>query len=109
MHCVKGTHGHELYGETAKAIKEVDAVGFDKISFGLDINDEVMSQLPDEIDEIELCGLVSNICVISNAVVFQTKFPHAQIVVDSKLTASFDSDLNAKVLDVMRGLQIKVL
>lgn len=108
-HCIKGSDGWQIYGETAKALDEVGAVGFDKAAFGLDMTDDVRALLPDEVDEIELCGLVSNICVISNAVVFQSAYPNAKICIDSSLTASFDSALHEKVLDVLRGLQVTVL
>ncbi len=108
-HCIKGTYGHELYGETKKALEEVGAVGFDKEAFALNITEEVSRALPIVVDEIELSGLVSNICVISNAVAFQTKYPDAQIYVDANLTASFDHALHEKTLDVLEGLQVKIL
>ena len=60
-------------------------------------------------EQIELVGLVSNICVISNAVLLKTALPEAEIIVDAACTASFDPALNEKCLDVMEGLQIKVI
>ena len=108
-HCIKGTHGHEVYGETKKALEEVGAAGFDKEAFGLRLNDEIRKSLPASPDTIEIAGLVSNICVLSNAVIFQTEYPQAQIVVDAELTASFDGALNEKTLDVLEGLQVNVL
>ena len=65
--------------------------------------------MPESPDEIELAGLVSNICVLSNAVVFQTKFKNAAIIVDAELTACADSKMNEKALDVLEGLFVKVL
>ena len=62
-----------------------------------------------DIDEIELAGVVSNICVISNVCTFQAQYPNAQITVDSNLCASFDESLHEKVLDVMEGLQVQVI
>ena len=44
--------------------------------------------------EIELCGLVSNICVISNAVLARPAVPNARLTVDSNATASNDNGLN---------------
>ena len=64
--------------------------------------------LPDSADEIELVGLVSNICVVSNAVVLQSKYPEATIVVDAQCTDSFDKSLHKKVLDVLEGFQVTV-
>lgn len=108
-HCIKESEGWQIYGKTAEALKLVNAIGFDKRSFGLDIDNETNGQLPQKIDSIELVGLVSNICVLSNAVVLRTKYPETQIIVDASLTASFDSSLNEKALDVMHGLQIEVI
>lgn len=110
VHCIKGTPGWECYGETARALAEVEAPAIDKLVFGMDITDPATAAvLPQQADEIELVGLVSNICVVSNAVVLQSRYPEATIVVDAACTASFDKGLNEKVLDVLQGLQVKVI
>lgn len=109
-HCIKGTPGWELYGETAEAVAEVGAPAIDKLVFGMDISDPAIAAvLPQSADEIELVGLVSNICVISNACVLQAKYPEARIIVDAKLTASMDPAMHEKVLDVLEGFQVKVI
>lgn len=108
-HCLRGSPGWEVYGETALALAEVSAPAIDKLSFGMDISDPaVAAVLPETADEIELVGLVSNICVVSNAVVLQSKYPNATIVVDAACTASFDGSLHEKVLDVLTGLQVQL-
>ena len=110
VHCIKGTKGWEIYGETAQALREVEAEGIDKLVFGMDVTDPATAAvLPESADEIELVGLVSNICVVSNAVVLQSKYPEASIVVDAACTDSFDKDLHTKVLDVLGGFQVKVV
>ena len=110
IHCVKGTPGWEVYGETAKALAEVEAKAIDKLVFGMDITDPATAAvLPETADEIELVGLVSNICVVSNAVVLQSKYPEATIIVDAACTDSFDRGLHDKVLDVLEGFQVKVI
>jgi len=110
VHCIKGSHGWEVYGETAKALEEVEAPGIDKLVFGMDVTDPATAAvLPEYADEIELVGLVSNICVVSNAVVLQSKYPEATIIVDAQCTDSFDKSLHEKVLDVLEGFQVKVI
>ena len=110
VHCIKGTPGWECYGETARALAEVEAPAIDKLVFGMDVTDPATAAvLPQQADEIELVGLVSNICVVSNAVVLQSRYPEATITVDAACTASFDKELNEKVLDVLQGLQVKVI
>lgn len=109
-HCVKGSFGWQVYGETAKALEEVEAKAIDKLVFGMDVTDPATAAvLPASADEIELVGLVSNICVVSNAVVLQSRYPEATIVVDAQCTDSFDKGLHEKVLDVLEGFQVKVV
>ena len=109
-HCIKGTQGWQCYGQTAKALEEVEAPAIDKLSFGMDVSDPaVAAVLPKTAHEIELAGLVSNICVLSNAVTLQSKYPNATIILDPTCTASFDPDLHTKTLDVLRGIQVKIL
>ena len=109
VHCIQGTKGWEVYGETAKALAEVEAPGIDKLVFGMDVTDPATAAvLPERADEIELVGLVSNICVVSNAVVLQSRYPEAVISVDAACTDSFDKTLHEKVLDVLAGFQVNV-
>ena len=109
VHCVKGTPGWQVYGETARALEEVQATAIDKLVFGMDVSDPAIAALlPETADEIELVGLVSNICVVSNAVVLQSKYPEATIIVDARCTDSFDKSLHEKVLDVLQGFQVTV-
>ena len=87
----------------------MEAPGIDKLVFGMDVTDPATAAvLPESADEIELVGLVSNICVVSNAVVLQSKYPEATITVDASCTDSFDKSLHEKVLDVLSGFQVKV-
>lgn len=110
VHCIRGSSGWQVYGQTAKALAEVEAPGIDKLVFGMDVTDPATAAvLPESADEIELVGLVSNICVVSNAVVLQSRYPEAAIFVDAACTDSFDKALHEKVLDVLEGLQITVL
>lgn len=109
-HCIKGTDGWQVYGDTANALAEMEAPAIDKLVFGMDISDPAIAAvLPETADEIELVGLVSNICVVSNAVVLQSKYPEATIIVDASCTDSFDKTLHEKVLDVLAGFQVRVI
>ena len=110
VHCIKDTPGWEVYGQTAQALVEVEAKAIDKLVFGMDVTDPATAAvLPEAADEIELVGLVSNICVVSNAVVLQSKYPEATIIVDAGCTDSFDKSLHEKVLDVLSGFQVKII
>ena len=61
------------------------------------------------ITDIEMVGIVTNMCVISNVVTFQSTFVNANITVDGTLCASFEDELHDKALDVIESLQIKVI
>ena len=104
-HCIAGTPGHRLFGETAACRQKQDMVFF-KPSFG---SMEMLCYLRTHpYQEIELVGVVTNICVISNAVLCKAALPEARVSVDALLCASNDEALHEKALDVMRGLQINV-
>ena len=106
VHCVKGTQGHALYGETAKAFRDGDKI-FEKPVFG---SWELAEYLrAGQYDEVELVGLVSNICVLSNTVLAKTALPEAKITVDTSLTDSFDKKLNAETFDILKGIQVNVI
>lgn len=115
-HCIDGTPGHELFGEVALMMRDSDTV-FKKPSFGSAelferlrssqrIADSVGSQ---PFSSIELVGLVSNICVISNAVLAKTACPEVPVIVDASCTGSGDARLHEAALDIMEGLQIQVI
>ena len=79
---------------------------FFKSSFG---STELFEHLKAEkFDIVELCGVVTNICVISNAILVKTALPEAEVSVDSACVASNDDSLNKSALDVMQSLQINV-
>lgn len=102
-HCIKGTQGHQLREEIAALKTEKDKV-FEKTTFpSLAMANHLKAQ---KYDQIFLVGLVSNICVISNAVMAKSACPNAEIIVDASATASYDYTLHEKALDVMEGLHI---
>ena len=105
-HCVKGTPGHALYGAVADAVRPEDTLVF-KPAFG---SRELFGLLGTRAyDKITLVGLVSHICVISNAVLAKTACPEASVRVKANLTAAADPALHKAALDVMRSLQIEVV
>ncbi len=121
VHCLFRTEGWEMYGETKKAWEEVSermaTHSLDKRSFGVGPNMmiELMGYLRmsgievADVETIEFVGLVSNICVISNVVVFQSAFPNATMLVNPALTDSFDKELNEATMKVLGGLQVKFI
>lgn len=104
-HCLRESDGWLIYGETAALVEDCRA--FEKPTFG-------SAQLFDYLrqggfDQVELCGLVSNICVLSNAVLAKAALPEAEIIVDAAATAAADAAMNEKALDVLEGIQVTIL
>ena len=115
-HCIEGTPGFELYGQVATRLHDSDSV-FRKPTFGSTALFERLCErqrvatevgsLPYE--SIELVGLVSNMCVLSNAVIARTACPDVPIIIDATCTAASDPEMHEKALDIMEGLQIQVV
>ena len=58
---------------------------------------------------VELCGVVTNICVISNAVIAKAALPNAHIVVNVGLSASNDEEMEFLSIQVMKNLHIETI
>ena len=106
-HCIKGSEGHSLCDELKPLLEGKKC--FEKLTFGSIELAEYLKENAEDISSIEVCGLVSNICVVSNAVIAKAAAPEAEVIVDSKLTASFDPKLHQATLDVLKGIQVSVL
>ena len=107
IHCVKGSEGHGLCDELKELLS--DKKYFEKPCFGSMELASYLSENASDISAVELCGLVSNICVLSNAVIAKASVPEAEVIVNSALTASFDTELHKATLDVLKGIQVTVL
>lgn len=106
VHCVDGTEGHKLYGKVAKAVTENDIV-IKKPAFGSPKLGALLKK--GKYEQVELCGLVTDICVVSNAIIAKSALPESRIVVDSKACATADPEAHERALSVMRGVQIDVI
>lgn len=115
-HCIKGTKGWALQPEVeqlAKAItsKEDGTCIFEKGIFG---GEELAKTLRFSIEgqsdvEIELIGLCTDICVLSNAILFKTYMPEAVIKVDAKGCAGVTPMSHQNALEAMKMCQIQIV
>ncbi len=70
----------------------------------------VMDDLVDELPvQIQLAGVETHLCLMANAVIFQNMFPEADLLIDSDFTASSDPDQAGKALQVMAGMNMKIV
>ena len=104
MHCIDNTLGHQVNDKCNyldKAVKVFKKNTFPSLELAKYLENK-------NYEYIELCGLVSNICVLSNAIMVKAALPNAEIVIDKSATASFDEELESKAFDVLSGLHIKI-
>lgn len=111
-HCIFETEGWEIVPEV---LNDQAAVAiFDKTSFGYsqiaeDIAYVVNGDLDQEIDSIEVCGLCTDICVVSNALILKAAFSDVPFTVDSQCCAGVTPEKHEAALEVMRSCQIDII
>ena len=104
-HCIEGTKGRTLHGQTAAARRPLDRCILKSTFPSLELANWLKDK---DYEEVELCGVVSYLCVLSNAVMVKSALPEAEVVVDAACVAGPDRALHEKALDVMEALQITV-
>lgn len=111
-HCIKGTKGWELQEEIEALRREQNAPVFDKITFG---SKKLASYISENmaafggISAIVLCGLCTDICVISNALLLKAYLPEVPIIVDSECCAGVTPKSHENALRAMEMCQIEVV
>lgn len=110
VHCIKGTKGWELQEEIEALRAEKNAVVFDKQTFGSRELAEYISESIQSggVDSIVLCGLCTDICVISNALLLKAFMPEVPIVVDSARCAGVSVESHENALKAMSMCQIEI-
>lgn len=114
-HCIWGTDGWEIVSDLRGLVIQetpyLNDVILDKCTFGVsgEIYLDVIEEYGFSSAEFELCGVCTDICVISNAVILHTLYPEADITVDAKAVAGVTPEKNAAALEVMKSLQINVI
>lgn len=112
VHCVKGSEGWKLDPRIAEALG--DALRLEKPSFGsTELIDTLRYQAGLAGDgegwEIELIGLCTDICVVSNALLVKAAFPEAELKVDAACCAGVTPELHEAALKTMQSCQITIL
>lgn len=103
-HCLRGTEGAKLYGKLAQF--EGKFLTFEKGTFG---SIEMGDYLKDKnYDEITIVGLVSYICVLSNAVICKAALPNAHIIVEKDLTSAYDIHAQEIGFEALRNIHVEI-
>ena len=103
-HCIKGTAGWQICDELIPYAKTI----VDKVTFGSTELPEILRAYGEPIEEIHLCGLCTDICVISNAMILKASFPEAKISVDASCCAGVTPESHNIALEAMKAVQIDV-
>ena len=102
-HCIRGTKGWEIAASLQPFVQAAAAV-VEKPSFG-------STELPAVLagyDEIELVGLCTDICVISNALLLKAFYPEKRISVDASCCAGVTVESHEDALRAMKMCQVDV-
>ena len=102
-HCIKGTEGWQVVRE----IDRPDCVHIDKPTFGY--TDWAALLGGREITEIEIVGVCTDICVISNALILKALFPEIDITVDAGCCAGVSPETHRAALTALQSCQIRVV
>ena len=121
-HCIKGTHGWEIadelkdftfYNEETGSSNIVDKCTFgsyiylpDVIEYQIDNYKQLYGK---NIDQIDICGFDTDICLISNALILRARFPNMKISVFENLCAGSSPERHAAALEVLKSNQIDVI
>ena len=109
-HCIKGTEGWELDSEVTAALAEKKYTAVEKVTFGsVDLPQIIKNTVSGEEFTIEIIGLCTDICVVSNALVLKANFPEAAITVDSACCAGVTPEKHEAALETMRSCQIDII
>ena len=103
VHCLKGSWGHSL----AEGLDCSGCEVFDKPHFGsLEL---AALAAKGKYDEIELCGVCTDICVVSNALILKAQLPETTITVDAACCAGVSIQSHNAALLTMKMCQVNVV
>lgn len=105
LHCIKPEKGWEIAPSLQPFVKKAAAV-IEKPAFGsLELPKAVAKLQP---DEVELVGLCTDICVISNAMILKTAFPELPVAVDASCCAGVTPASHDNALQAMKMCQVDI-
>jgi len=107
-HCIKDTDGWMLIDELEQYCAKNQNKVYEKLTFGCKELALDMAQMKDEIASVELIGLCTDICVVSNALLLKAFMPEVEISVDAKCCAGVTPQAHEAALQTMRSCQITI-
>ena len=109
-HCIKETDGWKLDAKVQDALLGKEYIELEKPTFGSILLPEIIEDLAGEEEfEVELIGLCTDICVVSNAMVLKAHYPEVDIKVDASCCAGVTPATHDAALMTMKMCQIEVV
>ena len=109
-HCIYKTYGWRLHEKILNALYNKPYKTVEKETFGSTKLVKEIEELKEKGEvEIELIGVCTDICVVSNALLLKANFPEMKISVDSSCCAGITPELHKAALQVMRSCQIDMI
>lgn len=110
VHCLRGSQGWRLVPELDTLQRATKAPVFEKDTFG---SPELAAWLHDQNERepiacIELCGVCTDICVVSNAQLIKASLPEVPVSVHAHLCAGVTPETHDAALTVMQSCQVIV-
>ena len=107
-HCIKGTKGWQIRSDIAALLPDWHI--YEKPTFGsVALAKDIAEIAAKEDIEIEVLGLCTDICVVSNALMLKAYMPEVQISIDPSCCAGVTPESHEAALKTMQMCQIKVL
>ena len=108
-HCIRGTEGWQLNPVIREALGDCTLV--EKPTFGsVRLPELIRERIGEEKDvTIELLGLCTDICVVSNALLLKAAFPEAAVRVSAACCAGVTPEKHRAALETMASCQIDIL
>lgn len=109
-HCIRGTDGWALNGEIRAALEKKGYIAVEKNTFGSTELPKLIEQAADGEDfTVELIGLCTDICVVSNALLLKAQFPETAFCVKADCCAGVTPEKHGAALETMRSCHIDVI
>ena len=108
-HCTLGSSGWQLAPEISEALANKSYKTMKKNTFGATALPAYIQETFRNFDKIELIGLCTDICVISNALLLKNSFPNVEIAVHESLCAGVTPEKHNAALEVMKSCQIDIV
>lgn len=108
-HCIKGTPGWELHPVVKQALARREWTAVEKPTFGAVCLPQIVAKIAGEEDfSVELIGLCTDICVVSNALLLKAHYPEIPISVDADCCAGVSPLTHEAALKTMSMCQITI-